>query len=264
MSRFSFISSQHITLAQAFFESFKHSLANLLGAGWLSGTWGPDLGLCWVGQPLSEWSAHHCFWFSCSLAMRAPSGSSLLLLLGCACSCHRDVWPRVFRTMGAAPWSPGSLSASVFWEVWMQLLTLITKYSEQNKMFLLCSAGHQPLFVSASIFFFLLFPFRRGLFFVCYFLQVQQLETYWVFQLVLCPFIVSVSQRFPSHCPSKGIIIVGFSLCIIVGSLSFYDIDIDATVAVVWDYINKFELNVIWVPHGHSVNPMGAWVLAEL
>lgn len=153
MSRFSFISSQHITLAQAFFESFKHSLANLLGAGWLSGTWGPDLGLCWVGQPLSEWSAHHCFWFSCSLAMRAPSGSSLLLLLGCACSCHRDVWPRVFRTMGAAPWSPGSLSASVFWEVWMQLLTLITKYSEQNKMFLLCSAGHQPLFVSASIFF---------------------------------------------------------------------------------------------------------------
>lgn len=60
--------------------------------------------------------------------MRAPCGLSLLLLLGCARSCHRDVWPRVFSTMGAAPWSPGSLSASVFWEVWMQLLTLITKY----------------------------------------------------------------------------------------------------------------------------------------
>lgn len=78
------------------------------------------------------------------------------------------------------------------------------------------------LFVCASMFFFSFISFQAlFVFCMCFFLQVQQLETYWVFQLVLCPFIVSVSQRFPSHYRSKGVIIVGFSLCIIVGSLSY-------------------------------------------
>lgn len=84
-------------------------------------------------------------------------------------------------------------------------------HSEHNKIVCLC------IYVFFSfISFQALFVFC-----MCFFLQVQQLETYWVFQLVLCPFIVSVSQRFPSHCRSKGVIIVGFSLCIIVGSLSY-------------------------------------------
>lgn len=34
----------------------------------------------------------------CPLAMRGPSGASLLLL-GWARSCHRDVWPQVFSAL---------------------------------------------------------------------------------------------------------------------------------------------------------------------
>lgn len=84
-------------------------------------------------------------------------------------------------------------------------------HSEHNKIVCLCIYVFFS-FISFQVLF---------VFCMCFFLQVQQLETYWVFQLVLCPFIVSVSQRFPSHCRSKGVIIVGFSLCIIVGSLSY-------------------------------------------
>lgn len=209
MSRFSFISSHHnTTLSQAFIESFKHSLANLLGAGQLG----------YLTQLMLSWPA--------SVRVVCPPLLLVLLLFGHEgpmwvvpssppgmCT-QLDVWPWVFSTMGAAP-------GCTWVSVCLCIQGGVDAASHPHYQVYLLTDTHiqntTRLFVCASMFFFfLLFPFRR-----CLFLYVFFLTGAAVYQLVLRHLMVSVSQRFPSQCCSKGVIIVGVSLCIIVGSLSY-------------------------------------------
>lgn len=167
MSRFSFISSHHnTTLSQAFIESFKHSLANLLGAGQLG----------YLTQLMLSWPA--------SVRVVCPPLLLVLLLFGHEgpmwvvpssppgmCT-QLDVWPWVFSTMGAAP-------GCTWVSVCLCIQGGVDAASHPHYQVYLLTDTHiqntTRLFVCASmVFFFFYFLSGAVCFCMCFFLQVQQ------------------------------------------------------------------------------------------